>query len=94
MGYAQPRRLRYGGSDWNRTSDTGIFSPLLYQLSYLGPREGIHMLLTRNWQALFHRPLTRSLPEKALRPAAYSWVKRYRRTASGWEVSLSMAETT
>ena len=23
---------------WNRTSDTRIFSPLLYQLSYLGPR--------------------------------------------------------
>ena len=23
-----------GGSGWNRTSDTGIFSPLLYQLSY------------------------------------------------------------
>ena len=27
-------RLAAGGSDWNRTSDTGIFSPLLYQLSY------------------------------------------------------------
>ena len=23
-----------GGSTWNRTRDTGIFSPLLYQLSY------------------------------------------------------------
>lgn len=23
-----------GGIDWNRTSDTRIFSPLLYQLSY------------------------------------------------------------
>ena len=23
-----------GGSKWNRTTDTGIFSPLLYQLSY------------------------------------------------------------
>jgi hypothetical protein len=23
-----------GGTSWNRTSDTRIFSPLLYQLSY------------------------------------------------------------
>ena len=26
----------YGASGWNRTNDTGIFSPLLYQLSYRG----------------------------------------------------------
>ena len=26
----------YGASNGNRTSDTGIFSPLLYQLSYRG----------------------------------------------------------
>ena len=25
----------YGGKGRNRTADTGIFSPLLYQLSYL-----------------------------------------------------------
>ena len=25
-----------GAQGWNRTSDTRIFSPLLYQLSYLG----------------------------------------------------------
>ena len=24
----------FGGFKWNRTTDTGIFSPLLYQLSY------------------------------------------------------------
>ena len=24
-----------GGQEWNRTTDTRIFSPLLYQLSYL-----------------------------------------------------------
>jgi hypothetical protein len=24
----------FGGLDWNRTSDTRIFNPLLYQLSY------------------------------------------------------------
>jgi hypothetical protein len=28
------RRLEFGGLDWNRTSDTRIFNPLLYQLSY------------------------------------------------------------
>jgi hypothetical protein len=27
-----------GGQGWNRTSDTGIFSPLLYRLSYLAVR--------------------------------------------------------
>ena len=27
---------RYGAQRQNRTADTGIFSPLLYQLSYLG----------------------------------------------------------
>lgn len=28
--------LGNGAQSWNRTSDTRIFSPLLYQLSYLG----------------------------------------------------------
>ena len=28
-----------GASDRNRTNDTGIFSPLLYQLSYRGKSE-------------------------------------------------------
>ena len=27
---------RNGASEWSRTTDTGIFSPLLYQLSYRG----------------------------------------------------------
>ena len=27
-------RLVYGGLEWNRTTDTRIFNPLLYQLSY------------------------------------------------------------
>lgn len=30
-----------GGQGRNRTADTGIFSPLLYQLSYLASREGV-----------------------------------------------------
>ncbi len=38
--------LRYlidsiGGQGRNRTADTGIFSPLLYQLSYLAAKEGV-----------------------------------------------------
>ena len=31
---------RFGASNGNRTSDTGIFSPLLYQLSYRGKKNG------------------------------------------------------
>ena len=31
-----------GGQRWNRTTDTGIFSPLLYRLSYLA-RSKINM---------------------------------------------------
>ena len=30
-----------GAQGRNRTADTGIFSPLLYQLSYLGDNPGI-----------------------------------------------------
>ena len=29
---------KIGAEDWNRTSDTSIFSAVLYQLSYLGTR--------------------------------------------------------
>ena len=35
-----------GAQTRNRTKDTGIFSPLLYQLSYLG------ILLILNWWAI------------------------------------------
>lgn len=31
-------RGRNGAQSWNRTSDTAIFSRMLYQLSYLGIR--------------------------------------------------------
>ena len=30
---------KIGAEDWNRTSDTSIFSAVLYQLSYLGTRQ-------------------------------------------------------
>ena len=32
--YTFQYKLLFGGLKWNRTTDTGIFSPLLYQLSY------------------------------------------------------------
>ena len=32
--------MAYGAQGWNRTSDTAIFSRMLYQLSYLGVRCG------------------------------------------------------
>ncbi len=33
-------KLINGGSEWNRTTDTGIFSPLLYRLSYRAKYNG------------------------------------------------------
>ena len=38
QGGALPNELfpQHGASEWSRTTDTGIFSPLLYQLSYRG----------------------------------------------------------
>ena len=32
--YKSDTAVKFGGLDWNRTSDTRIFNPLLYQLSY------------------------------------------------------------
>jgi hypothetical protein len=32
---------KVGGQGRNRTADTRIFSPLLYQLSYLAKKEGV-----------------------------------------------------
>ena len=37
LGYLPILRFaQNGGRRWNRTTDTGIFNPLLYRLSYLG----------------------------------------------------------
>ena len=36
-GQPSPDSVKVGAEDWNRTSDTSIFSAVLYQLSYLGP---------------------------------------------------------
>ncbi len=38
--------LKSGAQEQNRTADTGIFSPLLYRLSYLGvisKRKGLYV---------------------------------------------------
>ena len=44
QGGALPNELnpRNGASGRNRTNDTGIFSPLLYQLSYRGIQQGLY----------------------------------------------------
>jgi hypothetical protein len=39
--------LFYGAETQNRTADTGIFSPLLYRLSYLGSTVGDYSFLIR-----------------------------------------------
>ena len=41
--------LKSGGQGRNRTTDTRIFSPLLYQLSYLAPyyRKGAYFIVPR-----------------------------------------------
>ena len=50
QGCALPNELNPhlgGASGRNRTNDTGIFSPLLYQLSYRGIQQGLYYLATR-----------------------------------------------
>ena len=42
-----------GAEGQNRTAHTGIFSPLLYQLSYLGTTRRVFIARRRVWQALF-----------------------------------------
>jgi len=38
-----------GGQEWNRTTDTRIFNPLLYRLSYLAIAFGVYFLqMTRS----------------------------------------------
>ncbi len=39
-----PQVLFFCGTSWNRTNDTRIFSPLLYQLSY-GTKAGANIML-------------------------------------------------
>ena len=36
LNYTRKSNMKYNAQNRNRTSDTRIFSPLLYQLSYLG----------------------------------------------------------
>ena len=45
QGRALPNELnpQSGASGRNRTNDTGIFSPLLYQLSYRGIQQGLYL---------------------------------------------------
>ena len=56
-----------GGSDWNRTNDTGIFSPLLYRLSYramavpTGLEPAISCVTGRRVNQLHHRTICNCL---------------------------------
>ena len=55
-----PPLERRGAQERNRTADTGIFNPLLYQLSYLGPRRLSRRRRTRNifgWRPLVKHDL-------------------------------------
>ena len=51
----------WGAGGRNRTADTGIFSPLLYRLSYPGSRKGLYS--TRSREACKMGP-TKRYPEK------------------------------
>jgi hypothetical protein len=42
MGRDSRHRVKDGAEDWNRTSDTSIFSAVLYRLSYLGLETNPH----------------------------------------------------
>ena len=44
--------IGYGASGRNRTNDTGIFSPLLYQLSYRGKQSRLmaKCFLEKKWR--------------------------------------------
>lgn len=42
--YLNHLKAVYGAQGRNRTADTGIFNPLLYQLSYLGQRGAIRRI--------------------------------------------------
>jgi hypothetical protein len=70
------RWKKNGGQEWNRTTDTRIFSPLLYQLSYLatGLADTIFLdELTIVFQAGFHASAP---PAPRLRLAAATLAKK------------------
>ena len=60
-----------GAQGRNRTSDTRIFSPLLYRLSYLGTREAVYKLARRGYTSFsrqcraFRRAKMRSTAKKS-----------------------------
>lgn len=57
------QKMLNGGQRGNRTHDTGIFSPLLYQLSYLAVIMLSYVMLRCNLQK---PPLTNAYVEKML----------------------------
>ena len=62
-------RINAGGQEWNRTTDTRIFNPLLYRLSYLAIAFGVYFLkMTRSKERAFNR--TRAV--KSMKQAPHS----------------------
>ena len=55
-----------GGRDWNRTSDTRIFNPLLYRLSYSAMHNNASIItlanIVKRLQAAHYSKLTKKLP--------------------------------
>ncbi len=45
--------LKSGAQEQNRTADTGIFSPLLYRLSYLGSKQSTYKFFLGPCQGFF-----------------------------------------
>ena len=64
-----------GAQRWNRTTDTRIFSPLLYQLSYLGTRVNILLLNIFQSKRLFDRKQLNPLPFWHGGPQFWPWAK-------------------
>ena len=67
----------YGAQGRNRTTDTGIFSPLLYRLSYLGKgsRARLYAALVRASQGRRTAPLSRdwnALTASRQRPVSWN----------------------
>jgi hypothetical protein len=54
------------GDEWNRTTDTRIFSPLLYQLSYItdGGKSIIFLKQNLAMSIIGDRPATNALKER------------------------------
>ena len=70
------RALEYGGQARNRTTDTRIFSPLLYQLSYLANEDGS---IANRFRGVKKRTLAAALKHDPAESAPIAGSPRFRR---------------